>query len=231
MFNVEFLNRLRSVEVEELAKSVPSGARVLEFGAGTGEQARQLTAMGFDVVAIDLASSEYANHRIFPVIDYDGRHIPLADGSVDAIFSSNVLEHVEDLPTILAEFRRVLTPGGLGVHAMPTPAWRFWTLVGGPPTSLVALSKLKLKAALGALLPLGHGTSIEGISELWTFSPRWWRKTFQKNGMEVVADRPIGIFYTGHFLLGERLSFEQRRRLSRKLGSGAHVYMVRHRAR
>ena len=227
MFNVEFLNRLRSVEVEELASSVPSGARVLEFGAGTGEQARQLAGMGFDVVAIDLASSEYAGHRTFPVIDYDGRHIPLADGSVDAIFSSNVLEHVEDLPTILAEFRRVLKPGGLGVHAMPTPAWRFWTFVAGPPTSLVALSKLKLKAALAALLPLGHGTSKEGISELWTFSPRRWRRTFRKNGMEVVEDRPIGIFYTGHFLLGDHLSFERRRSLSRTLGSAAHIYVVR----
>lgn len=206
---------------------LPSGARVLEFGAGTGEQARQLTDMGFDVVAIDLPSSEYASHRIFPVIDYDGRHIPLADHSVDAVFSSNVLEHVEDLPTILGEFRRVLRPGGVGVHAMPTPAWRFWTFVAGPPTSLVALSKLNLKAAVAALLPLGHGTSKEGISELWTFSPRWWRRTFERNGMKVVGDRPVGIFYTGHFLLGERLSLEQRRRLSGALGSAAHVYVVR----
>jgi len=138
-----------------------------------------------------------------------------------------VLEHVEDLPTILGEFRRVLKPGGLGVHAMPTPAWRFWTFFAGPPTSLVALSKLKLKAALAALLPLGHGTSKEGISELWTFSPAWWRRTFRQNCMEVVEDRPIGIFYTGHFLLGEHLSFEQRRRISRVLGSGAHIYLVR----
>ena len=227
MFNVDFLNRLRAAEVEELATFLPTGARVLEFGAGTGEQARQLAAMGFDVVAIDLASSEYAGHRMFPVIDYDGRHIPLPDRSMDAIFSSNVLEHVEDMPTILGEFRRVLKPGGLGVHAMPTPAWRFWTFVAGPPTSLVALSKLKLKAALAALLPLGHGVSQEGISELWTFSPRRWRRTFESNGLEVVENRPIGIFYTGHFLLGERLSFEQRRRLSRRLGSGSHIYVVR----
>jgi SAM-dependent methyltransferase len=183
--------------------------------------------MGFDVVAIDLASSEYAGDRIFPVVDYDGRHIPLADGSVDAIFSSNVLEHIEDLSTILGEFRRVLKPGGLGVHAMPTPQWRFWTFIAGPPTALIALSKLKLKAALAALLPLGHGTSKEGISELWTFSPKRWCKTFRQNGMEVVEDRPIGIFYTGHFLFGEQLSFERRRRMSRKLGSGAHIYVTR----
>ena len=227
MFNVEFLNRLRSAEVKELAAAIPSGARVLDFGAGTGKQARQLAEMGFDVVAIDLPSSEYAGHRIFPVTDYDGRHIPLPDHSVDAILSSNVLEHVEDLPGILAEFRRVLKPGGLGVHAMPTPAWRFWTFVAGPPTSLVALSKLKLKAALAALLPLGHGISKEGISELWTFSPRRWRRIFRANGMEVVDDRPIGIFYTGHFLLADKLSFERRGRLSRTFGSGAHVYVVR----
>ena len=45
--------------------------------------------------------------------------------------------------------------------------------------------------------------------------------------MEVVEERPVGIFYTGHFLLGEHLSFEQRRRISRTLGSGAHIYFVR----
>lgn len=227
MFNIEFLNRLRSVELDALVGSMPAGGRVLEFGAGTGEQARILAGKGFDVVAIDLASSGYSSDRHFPVIDYDGRSIPLPDKSVDVIFSSNVLEHVEDLAATFTEFRRVLRPDGVGIHVMPTPAWRFWTFVSGVPTSLVALARLKLKTAVGALLPIGHGTSKEGISELWTFSPRRWRAIFEKHGLKVIEDRPLGLFYTGHFLLGGRLSFEQRRWLAGSLGSATHIYIVR----
>ena len=124
MFNVEYLNELRFVEMERLVPYIPAGARVLEFGAGTGQQARFLAERGFDVLAVDLAQSNYADHLVFPVRQYDGEHIPLEDRSVDVIFSSNVLEHVENMPAIMSEFRRILRPGGFGLHVMPTPAWR-----------------------------------------------------------------------------------------------------------
>lgn len=246
MYNVEFVNATRAVEMQELIKLLPPGARVLEFGAGTGLQAKMLAERGFDVVAIDLATSSYAEERVFPVTDYDGRTIPLPDHSIDVVFSSNVLEHVEDLPTALAEFCRVLKPDGIGVHAMPTPGWRFWTFAAGVPTSVEAAVRLlpnlvappqgmtrkralvrNAKTMVGGLLPLGHGTSREGISEFWTFSSRAWRKLFADNGFEVVEERPVGLFYTGHMLFGRKLSFETRKKLSRRLGSAAHIYVVK----
>ena len=246
MYNLNFLNSIRAVEIDELAKLIPAGSRVLEFGAGTGEQAKMLADRGFDVVAIDVPASSYARHRVFPVIDYDGRHIPLNDRSVDVVFSSNVLEHVEDLPTAFAEFRRVLKPGGIGVHAMPTPSWRFWTFVAGVPTAVEAAAMAvsdairppqgltrgqavvrDAKTVVAALLPIGHGTSPEGISELWTFSPRAWRRVFAKHGFKVVAERPVGLFYTGHMALGRRLSFEARKKLSRHIGSAAQIYVIK----
>jgi malonyl-CoA O-methyltransferase len=45
----------------------------------------------------------------------DARSLPLADGSVDVIFSNLCLQWVEDLPTVFAGFRRVLKPDGLMV--------------------------------------------------------------------------------------------------------------------
>jgi 2-polyprenyl-3-methyl-5-hydroxy-6-metoxy-1,4-benzoquinol methylase len=98
--------------MEQLLALIPTGARALEFASGTGQRARFLADRGFEVVAIDLARRVYAVDRIFPVQDYDGRHIPLEDASVDVILSSNVLEHVEDLPTILDDFRGILRPAG-----------------------------------------------------------------------------------------------------------------------
>jgi SAM-dependent methyltransferase len=249
MFNVPYLNELRLVEMERLAPYIPPGAKVLEFGAGTGQQARFLADRGFDVVAVDLAESNYAEHRVFPVQQYDGEHIPLEDRSVDVIFSSNVLEHVENVPAIMSEFRRILRPGGFGIHAMPTPAWRFWTFVTGVPNAAMAAThipkdlispppeqsrwralKRSLRAIAGSLLPLGHGTSPEGVSELYTFSRRAWLNTFKKHGFDVVEDRPIGLFYTGHMLFGDRLPFSRRDRLSRSLGSATRIYIVKPRA-
>jgi len=55
-------------------------------------------------------------------IDYrapaDARHFDLPDSSIDAVLSSNVLEHVAaaDLARLHAEALRILKPGGLAVH-------------------------------------------------------------------------------------------------------------------
>jgi malonyl-CoA O-methyltransferase len=45
----------------------------------------------------------------------DARALPLADGSVDVLFSNLCLQWVEDLPAVFAGFRRVLKPDGLMV--------------------------------------------------------------------------------------------------------------------
>jgi 2-polyprenyl-6-hydroxyphenyl methylase/3-demethylubiquinone-9 3-methyltransferase len=39
--------------------------------------------------------------------------LPLADGAIDAVVAADVLEHVGDLPAVVAELARVLAPGGL----------------------------------------------------------------------------------------------------------------------
>ena len=163
----------------------------------------------------------------------------------DVIFSSNVLEHVENLPAVFDEFKRILRPDGFCIHVMPTPAWRMWTFVAGVPTAVAASGQLvrqmvkrpsplsrkeilrrNAKTIAGALLPIGHGTSVEGISELWTFSPTAWRRRFEQSGFRIVEDRPLEIFYTGHMALGDRLSFDARSRLARRLGSASHLYVV-----
>ena len=234
------------LEMERLVRYIPARSTVLEFGAGTGQQARFLTDHGFDVVAVDLADSSYSEHQVFPVQQYDGEHIPLEDGSIDVIFSSNVLEHVEKLPAIMKEFRRILRPSGFAIHVMPTPAWRLWTLVSGVGNSVVAATRIpydlitppaersrwralkhNLRTIAAGLLPLGHGTSPEAISELYTFSRRAWLNTFHKHGFAVVEDHPIGLFYTGHMLFGPHLAFSKRDELSRSLGSATRIYIVK----
>src|SRR5262249_23439752 len=97
MFSLQYLDEIRRLELEIILPLFRPGARILEVGGGTGRQALELSRRGFDVAAIDLASSAYSAQRVFPILDYDGTTIPLPDASVDVVFSSNVLEHVGDL--------------------------------------------------------------------------------------------------------------------------------------
>src|SRR5687767_9206301 len=57
-----------------------------------------------------------------PQADVEIRHdgtLPLAEGSVDAVLSTEVLEHVEDPQTYLSECFRVLRPGGRMLLSTP----------------------------------------------------------------------------------------------------------------
>jgi hypothetical protein len=129
---------------------------------------------------------------------------------------------------------------------MPTPAWRFWSFLGYVAESLQAAAEFPaclvrlpsapdrrqmlvrhLRRIASGFVPRGHGTSVEGFSELWTFSRAAWRRKFSRAGFEVVEDRPIRLFYSGSVLLGGALSPERRRSLSRALGSATCMYVVR----
>jgi 2-polyprenyl-3-methyl-5-hydroxy-6-metoxy-1,4-benzoquinol methylase len=248
--NLQHLDAIRDAEIDKVISFFPAGARILEIGAGTGKQALELQRRGFAVTAIDMPDSTYAAQRVFPIRDYDGRTFPLPGSSVDAVFSSNVLEHVPDLSRMHAEIRRVLAPSGICVHVVPTHAWRFWTTVTSylkaiaffvssvpqlaPQASLSSAELRRLRQAwywsvrhtAGLCLPRRHGERGNVVSELWLFQPRWWRRNFEENGFAVVADEPMGLFYTGQELLGLRLSLAKRARLARVLGSSSHVFKL-----
>jgi SAM-dependent methyltransferase len=250
MFSYAHLDELRRAEIDEIVSLFPPRARVLEVGAGSGRQARELERRGFQVTAVELPDSNYAAHRVFPIVDYDGAAIPLPDASADVVFSSNVLEHVPDLARLHAEIRRVLAPGGCCVHVLPTHTWRLWTtltsyleavafsvsslpqLVPRARPGGAELRRLRqawyrtIRHTVGLCLPRRHGERGNVISELWLFHPGWWRQHFRAHGFAIVNEAPVGLFYTGEMLLGSRLGIARRKRLSRVLGSSCHVFKL-----
>jgi len=95
---------------------------VLDAGCGTGHSARALKERypRAQVVALDLSEGMLREARRrqsppgqFASICGDVMRLPLADASVDLVFSSLTLQWCTDLDAAFAEFRRVLRPRGL----------------------------------------------------------------------------------------------------------------------
>lgn len=240
----EHLHAVRCAELEQALVWLPAPGctvRILDLGAGTGRQAALLAGMGYQVTAVDLPSSAYATQRVHPVLDYDGRVLPLPDASIDVVFSSNVLEHVADVEELLRETARVMAPGGRAIHILPTPAWRWWTSVTHYPWLAMrvlrwllgiaprAVASRRHDAPAGPRLawPTRHGERGNTLTEAWYFSQWWWRACFARAGFELEASAPVQLFYSGSMLFGERLSIAARRRLARVFGSSCRVYVLR----
>lgn len=95
---------------------------VLDVGSGPAHAAAAMKKRWprAQVLALDLAlpmlrqaKKQAGWWKPFHRVCADARALPLAEGSVDVLFSNLCLQWVEDLPAVFAGFRRVLRPGGL----------------------------------------------------------------------------------------------------------------------
>src|SRR3989442_204538 len=91
------------------------GRSLLDIGGGTGNFAAALAGEGFRVSLCDysqeMARRAFAKLGNGEVAVADAAHLPFAEGSFDCAISVNVLGHVEDWRTMLAETRRVIRGG------------------------------------------------------------------------------------------------------------------------
>lgn len=205
---------IRRHELDVVLLLLPNSGRVLEIGAGAGWQAKYLANRGYIVSAIDLPSSNYLEKRIWPVIDYDGSKIPFDDNTFDVIFSSNVLEHIPNIYAFQEEIHRVLKQDGLVIHVLPSSGWRFWTNI----SHLIKRWNV----------PQIHGEHAKNpFTEMFYFSRRYWTRLFRETGWAVEACYSNKLFYTGHLIMGSRLTINTRRKLSRLLGGACNIFSLR----
>ena len=102
----------------------PNGKTALEVGSGGGILTEEICKMGFMATGIEPSEESLqtaANHAKVSGLDIKyvkgtGENIPFADQSFDFVFCCDVLEHVQDLPKVIAEISRVLKPGGVFIY-------------------------------------------------------------------------------------------------------------------
>ena len=98
---------------------------MLDVGCGTGYGSAMVASRVGEVVGID--SSEEAvvrakvKHRLdnLEFVTMPATELSFPDGSFDAAYSIQVIEHIEDVELHLSEVARVLRPGGRFVVATP----------------------------------------------------------------------------------------------------------------
>lgn len=147
----------------------PARGRVADIGCGAGELLSELAVTWRDsaLYGVDFAASRLraaaALARRVRLIDADlGVDLPFTDHVFDAVFCTEVLEHLRDPVRCLLEIRRVLAPGGRLTLSVPNatgfaPFHRLGPLVPG--------AWLRAK-----LLPYEHPDNTDQpIDTCWTY--------------------------------------------------------------
>src|SRR5215813_13954974 len=98
--------------------------KVLDYGCGTGSNSRRLAALGWEVwgvdcdrarlnLAVETSQQQGLEDKCyFREVEKTEKHLPFPQGFFDSVFASEVIEHVPDVATFIAEIKRVLRKDG-----------------------------------------------------------------------------------------------------------------------
>lgn len=195
---------------------VPLGrdTTVLELGCGDGFQLGLLRGRFARVFAIDPRHvPDGAGGCAYAFAEA----LPFGDSTFDLIVSNCVLEHLEDRRLGLDEAVRVLKPGGLMAHVVPSRYWKiaslflnplgypmrvaekWWAareLARHPQSSKPAIRGQAARPTLSQVLsrwlyPPIHGTYPTHFSELRAYGRRHWLKAFDHPQLARLSDAPL----------------------------------------
>ena len=210
---ISHLHELRKYEINMILKCCQNSSYILEIGGGTGFQAKYISSKGYSIETIDLQDSNYLKKRIYPITNYDGKKIPFKDNEFDLIFSSNVLEHIDNINEFEKEIFRVCSAKGKVIHILPSSTWRIWT----------SISHFIKYWSISNV----HGVKSKNIyEEIKNFDKKYWVQHFKTTGWKVKKLVKNNLFYTGTLLLDDRLSIKIRFFLSKILGSSCNIFIL-----
>ena len=168
------------------------GQSVLDLGCGAGRHTFESLRRGADVVALDQNAEDLRGIEVMvaamvdagevmapagPVtLRADALALPFPDDSFDRVIASEILEHIPEDSSAIAEIFRVLRPGGLVAVSVPRrwPEQICWALsdayheVDGGHVRIYHGDRLLAALEAAGLQPLGshHAHALH--------SPYWW---------------------------------------------------------
>lgn len=158
----ELLTRHRVWEEHcaRMARELPAGAlRVLDLGCGPGNSTAHLrAAIGPGAIGVDPARAMLARARRrgpdLSLVCADAAHLPVRDGSLDAVTLHSVLYLLPDRRAALVEVARALRPGGRAALLEPRAGFRatalgFLRALPDPQWALIALGWRTVSRAYG----------------------------------------------------------------------------------
>jgi SAM-dependent methyltransferase len=242
---IDFMHAQRTAEWSVARQMMPNSGAFLDYGAGTGIMAHLAEAQFSPVAAVDVEASNYGPWAIRPVMRYDGHHLPFAPASFDVVFSSHAILY-GDPAEVHAELARVLRPGGVAVHIVPTAPARIVAAAGhfitlpfrmlrtlvtsgsAAPNSDTATSRAPVarKGGLRRLLPAPLNASKSFREEVRQFRVTAWRSGFEALGWVVVAEAPTGMFGSSRNMVRGLFPQSCRRFAAQLFGSHSHVFVL-----
>ena len=149
----------------------PPGRMTIDIGCGEGRVARDLKALGHNVVAVDVSPTMvHLAQEADPsmrVLVADAAHLPFEDGEADLAIAFMSLQDVDDMPDALKEAARVLGAGGALCIAVVHPINSAGHFEGRDPQTRFVIEGSYME-------PHRYVETIERNGLEMTFSSRHW---------------------------------------------------------
>jgi SAM-dependent methyltransferase len=176
----------RVIELDHLLRGELPGGTGIDVGCGDGtivEVIRSHRTADWRLVGVDPDPRETAlarrSRQYERVHTASAAEIPEPGAAFDFAFSNSVLEHIPDLPAVLAEVARVLKPGAPFLATVPSDG--FNRCLGGP-------------GLLAPLLGRRRAAYEEGIDRRLAHVNLWgearWREELERAGMQLDRAEP-----------------------------------------
>jgi SAM-dependent methyltransferase len=169
-YHTSFLSRLALLKGIRKNSAAMKG-KLLDFGSGT-KPYRKLFLVD-EYIGVDIEKSGHTHENSLVDVYYDGKTLPFETSYFDSFFSSEVFEHVFNLPEILKEINRVVKPEGNILITIPFAIHEHEVPFDFARYTRFGIDDLLTKSGFKVLKIEPTNNYIEAIFQLWV----WYNST------------------------------------------------------